>query len=363
MAVQSTKLFPLSVEAALIELRKDLSTGNFSEAHLADVVTGLSLLPPQAITWADAKIAYLAELYPRLSSRPSFLALIGLSRSKPSRSAFDHLANTPSLARLFLFHRDGYVREAALHRFSGPPETAFFLAALVYRLNDWAEPVRRAARRCAKRVFPLIAPEVVVTAAPFLLTRWRIWGRWEQEEASLVDALFEREDVNTLLVERFAQETKGALATELRYLLRGNGFDRHLLLLARHARQPNVRAVALKALIDGYATWPIGFGRKWIDKQFNLSRRIPLYAQRALTEQHSNDALISEGLRDKSAIVRRIAADALIERRQTFAGLDDVIAELGRDRSPAIRERADFLARKRSEQITKPATTTTVSKQ
>src|SRR6218665_2975473 len=41
-----------------------------------------------------------------------------------------------------LFHHSGYVREAALKRIDGPVPNAFFLVALVYRLNDWVPEVR-----------------------------------------------------------------------------------------------------------------------------------------------------------------------------------------------------------------------------
>jgi hypothetical protein len=351
LTVRSITQFPLSLETALIEFGKNLSKGIFSEVQFAKVVTAVGLLPPEAIVWADAKIAYHAEFYSQPSPRPSFLSLIGRSVRRPSRSAFDLLVDASNLAHLFLFHRDGYVREAALHRFPGPPESPFFLAALVYRLNDWVAPVRDAALRCAERVFPVIAPEVVISAAPFLLTRWRYWQRWEREGASIIDTLFEREDVSTLLVMRFAQEANGPLATELRYSLRGQNLDRHLLSLAHYARQPNVRAVALKTLLCGHASWPIGFERKWIDKRFNNARRISLYAQRAITEQYATDTLITKGLQDKSAMVRRVAADALIERRETFADIEDAIAKLGRDPSPSLKERALFLARKRAEQV------------
>jgi len=342
---QSQKQLPAGVEQALVDLGNSLWTRNFSGTQIKDIVAGLGVLPAQAIIWADAKIADVAGLHQRGISKPSFLARVGLSHRKPPMSGLDLLVNTPDLAPLFLFHRDGYVREAALHRYSDPPDNAFFLAALVYRLNDWAEPVRRAAFRCSEQLFPRVSPEVVVAAAPFLLGRWRFWGRWEQKEASLVDAIFEREDVNALLVERFLQETKGPLATELRYLLRGRGFDRYLSQISRCAVQPSVRAVALKTLINGQATWPTGFGRQWIDKRYNLSRRVTVYSQRSLTEQPAIEGSILQGIRDRSVAVRRVAADALVANRATFQGLDHAIAELAGDTSPAIRERVNFLSR------------------
>jgi hypothetical protein len=46
----------------------------------------------------------------------------------------------PIHAPVLMFSRDGCVREAALKGINQLPDTPFFLAALVRRLNDWVEP-------------------------------------------------------------------------------------------------------------------------------------------------------------------------------------------------------------------------------
>jgi hypothetical protein len=43
--------------------------------------------------------------------------------------------------------------------------------------------------------------------------------------------------------------------------------------------------------------------------------------------------------------VRRVAADALIEHRASVRDLDQLIARMTADRSPSIRERADYMIR------------------
>jgi hypothetical protein len=75
----------------------------------------------------------------------------------------------PIHAPVLMFSRNGYVREAALKAVNQVPDAPFFLAALVWRLNDWVEPVRRAAEGCAKRQLPRCSTRTVVGAAPFLL--------------------------------------------------------------------------------------------------------------------------------------------------------------------------------------------------
>lgn len=109
--------------------------------------------------------------------------------------------------------------------------------------------------------------------------------------------------------------------------------------------------VARQALIEGRAPWPIGFGREWTDRRYDLWRRIPLFDRRAIKQDHSPEMLIVEGLQDLSAAVRRMAADALVERRATFPGLDAIVVTMAADRSPAVRERAEFIVRKRAEAV------------
>ena len=146
---RSGRAVPEAVEGALVELGRSLSKGRAPPELLDEVMGGLEALPANAVIWAEANVRMLAELYIDRSS--IFLDLI-----RPRRSALDLLALQPRLGQLFLFHRDGHVRQAALDGFTEPPATAFFLAALVLRLNDWARPVRVAARYCGERLFPRV---------------------------------------------------------------------------------------------------------------------------------------------------------------------------------------------------------------
>ncbi len=287
-------------------------------------------MPPQAISWCDSRIAYSASLFSSASNR---------------RIAFDTLRDAPEIAPIFIFHRDGFVRQAALETLNDPPDSPFMLAALAWRLNDWAEPVRAAAAMCASRVFPRIAPAVAVSASYFLLDRWRNWGRWEAIGVSLVDQIFDRPEVMAALIQRFFCVSIGPLGTEFKYAARGPKIDAYLLGLAKKAKNPVVRAISIRMIAEGYAFWPVGFQREWIDKRFGISKRVVEYARRPLTLTYEVDALIAESIRDRSALVRRAAADALINRRKNFPRIEEAIALLARDRSGAIRERADFLAR------------------
>ena len=349
LSANASHNFPVELESALLALGKELANGTVPVMLFDEVMERLSALPPQSIGWADGKIAGLARLYPRPPPTPTLgarlLRLLQVQSGPPGL-----LSENPMLAPLLLFHRDGFVREAALERMTAP-QSPFFLAALAWRLNDWAEPVRQAAHRCAERVFASSEADVVFGAAPFLLTRWLYWRRWDPESSMLIDALLARPDVSVMLAtQRFEREAEGSLGRELRLALRIDALDTHLPSLAKKARQPAVRAVALRTLLSGHASWPTGFATIWVDKRYGLTRRVMRFGNRPLKYRPSPEALIAQGLQDGSAMVRRVAADGLIEHRAIYPGLEAAIDALSQDRSAALRARARWLTEKLAEE-------------
>ena len=56
----------------------------------------------------------------------------------------------PGLRYLFIFHGDETIREAALGKIVSGLPSPFLFAAIAWRLNDRALPVRRAAAECAR---------------------------------------------------------------------------------------------------------------------------------------------------------------------------------------------------------------------
>lgn len=254
------------------------------------------------------------------------------------------LRSNPNYAWLFLFHFDGFVREAALDAIHDPPPSPFFFAALAWRLNDWAEPVRRAARRCAERVLPPASVDVAANAALYLLDRRLVWGRWRDEPA-ILDAVIERQEVIEALVQKFLTQATGPFPTYLRHLLRYSSIDVHLPRLASLAKEPLVRAIAYRCLISGRASWVVGFEWVWIDKVYFARRRIPAFETREIRNDRSAADVIREATRDRSAIVRRAAADELITARSQIPDAASLIAQLAKDSSPSVRWRADYMLR------------------
>lgn len=246
-----------------------------------------------------------------------------------------------------LFHHSGYVREAALKRIAGPVPNAFFMVALVHRLNDWVPEVRAAATAALHRTgAPVTDPAIVVKALIFLLPRVRDWSRWGADMAPF-DALLDQPGVAAGIAATLRDSVTGPSARLLRQALRRPAMDAHLPSLMREARQPAVRALALRVLAASEVAWDAGPPtiRQWIDKSMGLFRIVRRTEQRPVASPLDLAELIGTGAADKSAAVRLAAATAL---SLNYAKVPDgrAFAErLATDKSRAVRERAAFLLR------------------
>jgi hypothetical protein len=335
--------------AELAEALRSIGAKLEKRAHIQDdLEKGISLLnalPASAVGRAEKEIVESARLYHywrRSNPGPA---------SQATWSAdLDQLERLPDLQYLFVFHGDGTIREAALRKIAGGLPSPFLFAAVAWRLNDWALPVRKAAAECARRTFPLTAADVIARAAVTLLSREHSWARWTDERAILLET-FGRSEVALSLADIIGSQPTGGVTAVLRRALQLESFDPHLQYLAQDAVQPTVRALALQTLIDGVARWPRGFEMQWIDKSMGRERRVKTFNERALSIElsqlpmTSRRQLIVRGSLDRSAIVRKIALDGLIRFRSEIPDAREIAAPLMSDRAAYVRERAQFLSR------------------
>jgi hypothetical protein len=161
----------------------------------------------------------------------------------------------------------------------------------------------------------------------------------------VLDLVFGRTDVISAVAARLQQQSTGSLATLMRNALRYPGIDEHLPRLAANAVQPSVRAIAYQCLITGKANWQVGFDWVWVDKIYGVGRNIPKLASREIKAAGPAGDRIRAAAHDRSSIVRKIAADALIADRAQSPDSAALIARLAKDRNSAIRSRADYLLR------------------
>jgi hypothetical protein len=262
-----------------------------SDRELGEVLAELSALPATQIVRASREIARAAGRVWR--QQPSLMdELLGWPPSERKL-----MEGNVEFAWLFLFHPDGHVREAALYHTNTPPKSPFFLAALAWRLNDWVEPVRQAAKRCFKRISLEISPVVAAHAAVYLLERRFVWGRW-RDEANILDLVFRRDDVIAALATQLQEQPTGPLAGCLRNALRYPSIDQYLPRLAAAAVQPAVRALAYQCLISGKATWLTGFEWVWVDKVYGLRRRVATLETREIRRDHLVGDFVTDGVHD-----------------------------------------------------------------
>ena len=352
---------PAALAGRIERVVAGLRDGTMRRADLDAAVAGLAALPPASVAVAGAAVAELLRPPEARWSSPG--ALLEQRRADLAR-----LGARAGLRHLFVFHPDGHVRAAALRALTGPARTGFEVAAIAYRLNDWAPPVRAAARDCAARIFPQTEAGAAVDALLFLLGRMPEWQRWHsgpgrpEERGAGGDALADlmaRPDVGARLADHLLSARTGPMARLLRHACRGPALDPALPDLARHAFLPGVRACALRFLIEERATWPEGTRREWVDKTYGLARRVRVIGERRFVRSADLEleTLIAQGAQDRSAIVRRVAGDALVRHRAASGdAMLLLVRRLADDKSPSVRERAAFILKERAEGACRPVT-------
>ena len=149
-------------------------------------------------------------------------------------------------------------------------------------------------------------------------------------------SVFERHDVMAVIAAQIRQQTTGPMANCLRHALRYPSIDKHLPRVAAAAiLKPLVRAAAYQCLISGKASWSVGFEWAWIDKAYGVRRRIEKLATREVQSAGSAANLIREAAHDKSPVVRRVAADALIAAQSRLPDEETLLAHLA-ERSKSV---------------------------
>lgn len=267
----------------------------------------------------------------------------------PKRRAADlfQLSNSPELAQVFLFHGDGFLREAALHRLSGPIRLPVVVYGLLERLNDWSPEVRSAAALAFDRCFPVSDPEILLGPVWICLQNGRRWSRWNGGYDRLIAAVLSHEPLNVLLLQRLLQDRRGGTGTIFQALCRHPRFDPYLVQIATGAKLPALRAKVVDSISRGKAFWPLGTSRKvWVDKPAGLYRLEPEFASRPLSLPLDALPVLTDAVRDPSIVVRRIALDGIIARRDDIRFrclVESLQTTLHSDPRPSIVSRLAFL--------------------
>ncbi|MBV9884212.1 MAG: hypothetical protein JO276_14475 [Sphingomonadaceae bacterium] len=335
-------ILPLPLRARLHAIGIGLADGTVDADDARAAVEMMAMLPLRNLSQSINEVRHHGRLFvPSVEVAPTRVLsqLFNFLRSDASHA--EQLARTPGLEYLFLCHSSGYLREAALHKLDGPLSTPFMVGLVVDRLNDWVPQVRRAARETLARTTATTDPQIIASAALHLLVRTESWRRWRCEAEGFAD-LLAREDVARSLADAISAAPTGPMMRILRAAMRRPVLDGFLLDLFQRARQPAVRAMVLKAMLEGKASWAEGTEKKWIDKSLGLFRHGPAWRERPIERPLPMFRLIELGLMDRTAAVRKVAASGLIAHFDAIPKARTLAERLLRDRSPAVRERAAF---------------------
>jgi hypothetical protein len=249
----------------------------------------------------------------------------------------------PVDALVLMFNRNGYRREQSMNLLREIPDSQFFVAALVSRMNDWVEPVRRAAEECAKRCLPNVSAKTLIGTLPFVFGRAINWKRWIGMPEIILTSL-SRPDCVAELAKQI-QSTNEVSASVLRTALRFGLLEKQIIELSSKAKRPENRAILLKAILDDEITWVGGYEQKWVDKTYGIKKRVTIFGCRELHLQVSKEFFVEQAARDASAMVRRIAAQAIIDHSAKLSNLEFLVTKFNEEKSKSILERIDYIKR------------------
>lgn len=316
----------------------DKAAAGYGEAYAAllagDEPRALACLKQAAVGLSCADILQLDQKvrWSMRTVRARVSRFVRLSPETRSRAEF---------APLLIHDPEWSTRLDAVENLVAPERDALRMTALLVRCNDWVEPVRAAARQRVAALADQPLP-VLSEVLPILLRRVPAWQRGGAEAASL---LSRHPDWHDCLLEFFLTKTSGPLARLLREALADGALDEQLERLANEARSAFVRSVAAEAVLSGQALWMAGREWVWIDKSMGERRRRPVWHTRKLAaDAETWRRVLQAAGRDRSALVRKIAADALIVQGARSAL--EMVEILKADKSRAVRDRMEYFERK-----------------
>lgn len=258
---------------------------------------------------------------------------------------------TPELAWLYLSHWDGHSRETAIRRLNIVAPNSVLLAILIRRLNDWVPQVQAAARQVLPSVVAASNPDDVVDVLFAILPNWTSWQRIEPDSRQVVlDLMGQPRWIERYKAELIAAKS-GGLSRMFAQLGRSPTLDAHLADIATDAVQPAIRSKAYQSMLSGEVSWVEGRKWQWTDLRYCKGREQPVIASRLLSLQYPLLDTLNAAAADRSVMVRRLAAQSLINRLDVL-GWQDAFALADRlrlDTAPSVVERGEFVLKKLSE--------------
>ncbi len=330
--------FSPELTADLLLLSKQLHRGPVDVALVQRVVLAVGRQPLARFGRVSAATGYyLRDHSPRTQTR----LLRGFYSASLEPDAGAVIRRLPDMKYLYLSHHSGWAREAALKEIRGPADSAFWIVALAYRLNDWVPQVQVAAIDAFERTIRFTPPAIAAEAVIHLIGRAREWRRWTTG-ARVFQSFQWRPEVIAAVTAQVVASPTGPMVRVLRDLLRAKAIDGHLPEIVTRAVQPGVRAVALDVLLHGRAKWADGQQRRWVDRSMGRWRNEPRIVERSVARPAPFDDLLAIGAKDHSPLVRKVAASALIAHPDLPADPDAWARIFAADPNVRVRQRGQF---------------------
>lgn len=270
--------------------------------------------------------------------------------ARPWSPSYRLLSNSKQPVRIPLVDccsGDGHKREEALRRLDVGAPSGFLLALVLRRLNDWVPEVRAAAREHIPLVANETEPEHVLEALWGVLPHLHTWGRLQAEDKEALFDIIGNKDISLRLSEKIITASSGPAPAIFGQAGRHPAFDSCLLDISARAVQPAVRAKAYKSQLDEYVTWIEGYQWVWIDKRWCKGKYEPILGKRKIQVARPFIESLRAAATDQSALVRRVAGNALFTMSDEVEGDAVAIAEmLARDPSSSVAERGKFALKK-----------------
>lgn len=351
---RKVSVLPEDMQHLLASLGRGLYLRSSLSSQLESFRAGLKELSPYAYRSAASDIREFTDLFHHPSRRGQFRWWQFFARARQIRSEdsrrknFEHkLQNEKDLPYLLLFDGNGYNREAALSKIQGPLESPVEVIALADLANNWVQPVRNAALVAISRSFPKTSPNVLAAGFSFFAEYQTSWKRWDITAPQYVMAFFLRPDVIEALVERLTRGFEARGSRTLSHLLQTELVDPHLRRIFELSKDAAIRARALSTMLNRQAVWRTGYTWQWTNKSLGQKKRVPSLSTRKITIELPREPILMAALEDKSAWVRNVAAQAVVDHREELdLQIDDVVSRMLVDKSPGVRWRAEYLARK-----------------
>ncbi len=299
------------------------------------IVADISLLVEATSTLSLSNMEYWERLIRHVFSATLYTEREASWPTRPKKRTF--------LTWIDLCSPDGHERERTLRSLTGAAPNGFFFAIALRRLNDWVPQVREAARETIPLIAQLSRPIYVVEALMAVMAHWDSWGRMAAEDKQILLDIISNEKIAEVFIAMMMSTNTGALGAMFSQLGRTPILDPYLIDLAKNAIQPAIRAKAYRSLFVGKMTWIEGRKWEWIDIRYCKGQLQAIYSSRPLTIASPFDETLRMAALDRSALVRRVAAEMLIRKWDKLGPEAMQLAHLfAADRSAAVARRGLF---------------------